>query len=100
MDEKKSPENLGCQNETKKIGFNSLSNQRNRMLTEFKTGKQLSTFFIRDILGIPHPAGRIKELRIKHEILTLWTRESDRNGITHRIALYVYMGSKPRMGGH
>ena len=93
MNDKNSPDKLG-------VSLNSLSNQRNRMLNEFRTGKQLSTFFIRDILGIPHPAGRVKELRVKYRIITQWTHEADKNGIMHRIALYVYMGNKKSVGGH
>lgn len=100
MDDKNSPVKLGYSNETKSVSFNSLSNQRNRILNEFKAGKQLSTFFIRDILGIPHPAGRVKELRVKHRISTQWTHEADKNGIMHRIALYVYMGSQASAEGY
>lgn len=70
---------------------NSKSNQQTRMLKAFKENPRRSTFAFHN-MGIVSPPPRIKELKEKHNIAKEWTKEPDRNGIIHKIALYVYLG--------
>lgn len=91
---KNCPAALGNPNKSKRVYSNSYATQRARILKEFETRQQISTFYFRDDMGIVHPAGRIKELREQYKILRSWTREPDQNGVIHRIGLYTYHGLK------
>lgn len=74
---------------------NSVKSQQERILKIFSQNHSLSTMQARNEYGILHPCGRIKELRQKgHQIETHWIKETDLNGVMHRIGLYVYKGSR------
>lgn len=92
------PADLGNPNESKRFYDNSKATQRTRILRTIEKRKQMSTFDLRDELGIVHPAGRIKELREEHDITLSWTRQSDQNGVIHRIGMYTYVGLKNQGG--
>ncbi len=94
MTKKNRPADLGNPKKSKRPYGNSCTTQRARMLKEFETRKQISTFYFRDTMGIVHPGGRISDLRKQHKILLSWTHELDQNGVIHRIGLYTYHGLK------
>lgn len=76
---------------------NSCSSQRARILKHLQKKATVTTIEARNSLGILHPAGRIKELReLGYDIRTLWTRQHDNNGVTHRIGLYL-LNNQTRM---
>ncbi|KTD22000.1 helix-turn-helix domain-containing protein [Legionella israelensis] len=91
--DKKSPDNLG-QNRSSKRPYNNTASQRARIIRHFQEkSPRLSTIQAREQYGILHPGGRIMELRNKgYQIDTHWIRETDSNGVLHRIGLYVYHG--------
>lgn len=98
--DKNCPAALGKPKSTKPPYDNSYITQCSRLLKELEIKKQASTFYLREHLGIVHPAGRIKDLRKKYNILTYRTYEPDKNGVMHRIALYVYLGLKQNIGSN
>lgn len=68
---------------------NSSEAQRQRLLAWLRTHGRIDTITARrdlDILGV---AQRIIELRRKHRIDTVWTKQPTDCGKLHRVALYV-----------
>ncbi|HAT2008746.1 helix-turn-helix domain-containing protein [Legionella pneumophila] len=92
MTKKNSPVKLGNPPKNHHKYNNSKSNQQARMLKAFKEHPKRSTFAFHN-MGIVSPASRIKDLRAEHNITTEWINEPDKNGIIHKIALYVYLGA-------
>lgn len=86
-------EHLGKPNK-KRFNDTSLFSQYAKLLIHFKQHRRLTTLQAREELGIMHPSGRISELIAQgYNIVTLrWFVEPDATGVTHRIALYVYLG--------
>ncbi|BCA93799.1 hypothetical protein TUM19329_01600 [Legionella antarctica] len=86
---------LGNSKLTKQLYGNSSASQRARILKHFESCPQLSTMQARDKYGIMSPAPRIEELRKKgYQISTQRITEIDRNGVPHRMGLYVFIGKK------
>ncbi|HBD7468635.1 TPA: helix-turn-helix domain-containing protein [Legionella pneumophila] len=92
MIKKNSPEKLGNPPRNCHQYNNSTLNQQSRMLIAFKENPRISTFAFHS-MGIVSPAARIKDLRTQHSIATEWINEADQNGVIHKIALYVYLGT-------
>ncbi|EKO37942.1 MAG: hypothetical protein B193_3375 [Solidesulfovibrio magneticus str. Maddingley MBC34] len=73
---------------------NSASAQRSRLLAALIKGP-VSTLDARKFHDILHPAARVQELRNRgHLIDTVWTDDFTSEGNPHRVALYLYRGTK------
>lgn len=93
MTDKNRPGTLGNLNK-KPLNDNSIISQHAKLLSHFKKYHRLTTLQAREELGIMHPSGRTRELIKKgHNIVTLrGLVEPDAAGLSHRVALYVYLG--------
>ena len=93
VSKKSSPAAMLGNSKSKSLYSNSTSSQRARILEYFSKCPRLSTMKARDELGVLHPCGRVLELRrLGYRIDTLWVRESDNNGVPHRVGLYIFHG--------
>ena len=88
--------NKGSRRKSKQKYDNSKRTQIARLLRHFREIEPRLTVEQGRSMGILDPRARISEMRNHYNfsISTTWISEPDKNGVIHRVGLYMYHGLK------